>query len=111
MTPIMIQAGHQSYGALVGSGLLEKAGQFISQKVSGPDCAIVSDENVAARFAEAVVRSLTSVGFKPMLVTIPPGEKSKTLREAEAICRRMSEAGLDRSSFLVALGGGVVGDL
>jgi 3-dehydroquinate synthase len=111
MTPIVIQAGDQSYEALIGSRLLEKAGPFLSQKFSGPDCAIVSDENVAARFAETLVRSLTSVGFKPTLVTIPPGEKSKTLEEAEAICNRMSDAGLDRSSFLVALGGGVVGDL
>ena len=47
----------------------------------------------------------------PTLITIPSGEKSKTLDEAEMICNRMSEAGLDRSSFLVALGGGVVGDL
>ena len=111
MTPILIQAGHQSYEALVGSGLLERTGGFISQKFSGPDCALVSDENVAARFAEVVVRSLKSAGFKPILVTIPPGEKSKTLGKAEAICYRMSEAGLDRSSFLVALGGGVLGDL
>jgi 3-dehydroquinate synthase len=111
MTPIIIQAGHQSYEALVGSRLLEKAGALLSQKLSGPDCAIVSDDNVAARFAQALVQSLTSAGFKPTLITIPPGEKSKTLGEAEAICNRMSEAGLDRSSFLVALGGGVVGDL
>jgi|ERR1044071_1200065 3-dehydroquinate synthase len=111
MTPIVIQAGHQRYEALVGSGLLEKTGGIISQKFNRPNCAIVSDENVAARFAEVVVRSLTNAGFKPFLVTIPPGEKSKTLGEAEAICHRMSEAGLNRSSFLVALGGGVVGDL
>ena len=77
----------------------------------GRDCAIVSDDNVAALFAQALVQSLTSAGFKPTLITIPPGEKSKTLGQAEAICNRMSEAGLDRSSFLVALGGGVVGDL
>jgi 3-dehydroquinate synthase len=111
MTSILIQAGNQSYDALVGSQLLEKAGALLSQKLSGPDCAIVSDDNVAARFAQALGQSLTSAGFKPTLITIPAGEKSKTLGEAEAICNRMSEAGLDRSSFLVALGGGVVGDL
>lgn len=111
MTPIVIQAGNQSYEALVGSQLLEKAGTLLSQKLSGPDCAIVSDDNVAARFAQTLVQSLTSAGFKPTLITIPPGEKSKTLSEAATICNRMSEAGLDRLSFLVALGGGVVGDL
>lgn len=111
MTPIMIQAGNQSYEALVGSRLLEEAGALLSQKLSGRDCAIVSDDNVAARFAQTLVQSLTSAGFKPTLITIPSGEKSKTLDEAEAICNRMSETRLDRSSFLVALGGGVVGDL
>jgi 3-dehydroquinate synthase len=107
----MIQAGNQSYEALVGSRLLEEAGAFLSQKLSGRDCAIVSDDNVAARFAQTLVQSLTSAGFKPTLIIIPSGEKSKTLDEAEAICNRMSETRLDRSSFLVALGGGVVGDL
>ena len=111
MTPIIIAAGSQSYEALVGSQLLEKAGRLLAPKLSGPDCAIVSDENVAARFAQALLPSLTSVGFKPTLIVIPPGERSKTLGEAEAICNRMSEAGLDRSSFLIALGGGMVGDL
>jgi 3-dehydroquinate synthase len=111
MTPILIQAGSQSYEALVGSGLLEEAGALLSQKLSGRDCAIVSDDNVAALFAAPVERSLTSAGFKPTLVTVPPGEESKTLGQAEAICNRMSHAGLDRSSFLVALGGGMVGDL
>ena len=66
---------------------------------------------MAALFAQPVVRSLTSAGFKPTLITVPAGEESKTLGQAEAICHRMSEAGLDRSSFLVALGGGMVGDL
>ena len=111
MNPILIQAGSASYEAVVGSRLLDEIGGLLSQKLSGRDCAIVSDDNVAARFALPVVRSLTSAGFKPVLITIPPGEKSKTLAEAETICHRMSEAGLDRSSFLVALGGGVVGDL
>jgi 3-dehydroquinate synthase len=111
MTPIVIQAGNQSYEALVGSQLLRSAGGLLSAKLSGPDCAIVSDENVAALFAGTLEQSLTNAGLRPTLVTIPPGEKSKTLGEAERICHRMSEAGLDRSSFLVALGGGVVGDL
>ena len=111
MTPIIIQAGSQSYEALVGSRLLEEAGALLTQKLSGRDCAIVSDDNVAALFAAPIERSLTSAGFNPTLITVPPGEESKTLGQAEAICDRMSQAGLDRSSFLVALGGGMVGDL
>jgi 3-dehydroquinate synthase len=72
---------------------------------------VITDENVAALFAEKVNRSLTGAGFRPTLIKVPPGERSKTIGEAEAICGGMIEAGLDRSSFVVALGGGMVGDL
>lgn len=111
MTPILIQTGQQRYEALVDSGLLARIGTLIARKVKGPDCVVVSDENVAAHFAATIEQSLVGPGFRPVLITIAPGEESKTLEEAERICHRMSEAGLDRSSFLVALGGGVVGDL
>ena len=109
--PITIQAGSHKYEALVGSRLLEKAGPLLAQKLRGRECAIVSDDNVAPLFAQPVLRSLTSAGFRPTLITVPAGEASKSLGQVEAICQRMSEAGLDRSSFLIALGGGMVGDL
>jgi len=111
MTPITIHAGEQSYEVLIGEGLLEGAGALLSRKLTGRPCAIVSDENVAALFGRVLVRSLTDAGFKPTLITIPAGEESKSLGQVETICRQLSEAGLDRSSFLVALGGGMVGDL
>ena len=111
MTPIVIQAGSQKYEALVGSRLLEKIGALLAEKFRGPACAIVSDGNVAPLFAPTVVRSLTDAGFRPGLITVPAGESSKSLRQAEKICDQMIAAGLDRSSFVVALGGGVVGDL
>jgi 3-dehydroquinate synthase len=111
VTPIVIQAGSQKYEALVGSQLLEKIGALLAEKFRGPACAIVSDGNVAPLFAPTVVRSLTDAGFRPGLITVPAGESSKSLRQAEKICDQMIAAGLDRSSFVVALGGGVVGDL
>lgn len=111
MTPIRIHAGPQSYEVVVGSQLLEKAGTLLDSTLQSSACAIVSDENVSTLFAQRVLDSLTSVGCRPVLITVPPGEESKTLSQAEAICNRMSQAGLDRSSFLVALGGGMVGDL
>jgi 3-dehydroquinate synthase len=74
-------------------------------------CAVISDTNVAALFGDRVKRSLTSAGFKPTPITIPFGEKSKTLEQAGAICDRMIAAGLDRQSFAIGLGGGVIGDI
>jgi 3-dehydroquinate synthase len=71
----------------------------------------VADENVAKVFAERVFESLRREKFEPSLIVIPPGERSKTLEQAGAICEQMLAAGLDRQSFVIALGGGVVGDL
>ena len=111
MTPIVIQAGNQRYQALIGPQLLEKIGSLLPPELRGPGCAIVTDEKAGGFFAQTVVKSLTQAGFRPILITVSAGERSKSLGQAEAICNQMSEAGLDRSSFLIALGGGMVGDL
>jgi 3-dehydroquinate synthase len=108
---VTVRTGTQSYDVFVGSKLFEKSGALVSQKVKGPACAVISDDNVAALFAQTVIASLTSAGFQPALLTIRPGEASKRLEEAGKLCDRMIQAGLDRSSFVVALGGGMVGDL
>jgi 3-dehydroquinate synthase len=108
---VTVRTGTQSYDVFVGSQLLEKSGALVSQKLKGPACAIISDDNVAALFAQTVITSLTSAGFQPTLLTIRPGETSKRLEEGGKLCDRMIEVGLDRSSFVVALGGGMVGDL
>jgi 3-dehydroquinate synthase len=100
-----------SYPALVGRGPLEQIGQRVRKYLRPATCAIVSDRNVAPLFAERVQRSLASAGFQAILITIPAGEKSKTLEQAGAICDQMIAAGLDRQSFVVGLGGGVVGDI
>lgn len=111
MNPVIVRTNAQSYDVVIGSELLEQSGALVAQKLKGPNCALVTDDNVAALFAEKVTRSLTDAGFRPTLIKVPAGEKSKTMNEAEAICGRMIEAALDRSSFIVALGGGMVGDL
>src|SRR5438093_6277542 len=72
---------------------------------------MISDKNVAPLFADGVTKSLVSAGFRPILITIPAGEKSKTLAQAGVICDQMIGAGLDRKSFVIGLGGGVIGDI
>jgi 3-dehydroquinate synthase len=104
--------GTHRYPVIVGSGLIDQVGGQVCKFVRGGNtCAIVTDANVGPLFAGRVGRSLTSAGFKPTLITIPPGERSKTLQEAGAICEQMLAAGLDRQSFVIGLGGGVVGDI
>jgi 3-dehydroquinate synthase len=106
-----IRGARYCYWALVGSGLIRQLGRQARKLLSGQTCAIISDTNVAPLFAARVKRSLTSAGFKPILITIRAGEKSKTLKQAGAICEQMIAAGLDRQSFVIGLGGGVVGDI
>src|SRR6476659_4365988 len=79
--------------------------------MKGSSCAVVSDENVAALYAGRIMEGLKKAGARPGLFTVPAGEQSKTMAGAEGICGQMIEAGFDRSSFVVALGGGMVGDL
>jgi len=109
--PICVQAGEKAYDVLVGSKLVAEVGALIGEKLAGRACAVISDDNVAPHFADAVLASLKKTGRQPTLITVPAGEESKTMERAAMICEEMSEAGLDRSSFVVALGGGMIGDL
>jgi 3-dehydroquinate synthase len=111
VNPIRIRAAERSYDVLVAAGLLGQIGPIIAPKLKGPACAVISDKNVGELLADRVFKSLTEAGFQPELIIVPAGEPSKTMERAGEICRRMIEAGLDRSSFVVALGGGMVGDL
>ncbi len=108
---IPIRAGEKHYDALVGRALLAKVGEQASRLFRGRSCAVVCDANTAEFFEKKVVDHLRNAKFEPALITIPAGENSKSLEQAGNICEQMSAAGLDRSSFVVALGGGVVGDL
>ena len=108
---MQISSGVHRYPALVGSNLARQAGVYLRKNVPGEACAIISDSNVAPLFADRIKKSLTSAGFRPFLITIPAGEKSKTLKQAGAICDQMIAAGFDRQSFVVGLGGGVIGDI
>jgi 3-dehydroquinate synthase len=103
--------GKQRYRVFIGDGLLKQLGTLARQHFGRRTCAIISDNQVARHFADRVRQSLASAGFRSTLIPIPAGEKSKTLEQAGAICDQMIAAGLDRQSFVVGLGGGVVGDI
>jgi 3-dehydroquinate synthase len=111
VTSVEVRAGITGYPALIGPSLLGTIGSIMDRRVPGIRCAIISDTNVAPRFGDQVKQSLASAGFRPMLIAIPAGEKSKTLEQVGAICDRMLAIGLDRHSVVVGLGGGVVGDI
>ena len=111
MISVEVRAGLRRYDVLIESGLLVSAGEFVKKRLHGPRCALISDSNIASLFDERIKQSLLSAGFQPTPVTIPAGEQSKTLAQADAICDQMIAAGLDRQSFVIGLGGGVIGDI
>jgi 3-dehydroquinate synthase len=108
---VKIHGARHRYIALVGSDLVRQVGEDARKVLRGKTCAIISDGNVGPLFAGRAKRSLISAGFKPTLITVPAGEKSKTLKQVGAICEEMLAAGLDRQSFVIGLGGGVIGDI
>jgi len=108
--PVQTASGH--YAVHIGEGFLESTGELISTKTKlHGTCAIITDSKVEPLYAGTVRSSLEQAGFRPILQTIPSGERSKSLEVAESCADAMISGGLDRSSFVVALGGGVVGDL
>src|SRR5207237_7521535 len=90
---------------------MAKAGELIRERVGSSHCAIIADENSAQLFEATVRNSLVEQGFQPVTIVISPGENSKSLREVERICDKMIAANLDRTSFILGLGGGVIGDI
>jgi 3-dehydroquinate synthase len=110
-SPVAIRGVGYRYPAVVGADLLDHVGDYTRKYLPRERCAIISDGNVAPLFADHVKKSLIAADFRPTLITIPAGEKSKTLEQAGAICDQMIGAGLDRKSFVIGLGGGVVGDI
>lgn len=111
VTSIEVRTGGKSYPVLIASGLMESVGEQIKGKFSPTQCAIICDTNVAELFAVQVQKSLSTAGFEPLLIPVPAGEQAKTLEQAGEICEEMLRSGLDRQSFVIGLGGGVIGDL
>jgi 3-dehydroquinate synthase len=108
---VTVSLGSRSYRVLVGAGLLTKLGSHCAQLGLGRRCAIISDGNVAPLYAKAVQRSLSAAGFDSVLITVPAGETAKSLKTVQACYDRLAAHRLERKSFVIALGGGVVGDL
>lgn len=108
---IPVLLSRSPYEVIVGHGILHRVGEFTRQVLKLDRCALITDSNVAPLYAEQVKESLESEGVKTTLIVVPAGEKSKSFAQLEEVCEQMVAGGLDRNAFVVALGGGVVGDL
>jgi shikimate kinase / 3-dehydroquinate synthase len=101
----------QGYDVVVRPGVLAETGRMLSARgLKGP-LVVVSDENVAPRYAGDLIESLRAAGYTASQVVIPPGEAAKTIDTIQLLWAAFVEARLERSSTVLALGGGVVGDM
>ncbi len=108
---VTVPLGDRSYDILIGSGLIERAGAEIGKRLPGIRTAIVSDETVAAHYLQPLQDSLAQAGIDSTAIVLPAGEKTKRFDHVVETCEAVLEARLERGDAVIALGGGVVGDL
>jgi 3-dehydroquinate synthase len=111
MEKIRVELGERSYDIVIGSNILRSIGASLKPFGFSPKVVIVSNPTVYPLYGSVVADSLKKEGFDVLTVTIPDGEEYKELLWTEHIYNMLLKAKLDRSSSLIALGGGVVGDI
>ncbi|HEX8416154.1 MAG TPA: 3-dehydroquinate synthase [Methylobacterium sp.] len=102
--------GARDYDILIGRGLLDAAGARVAA-IGAKTAVIVTDETVAALYAERLRASLEAAGLRSSIVAVPPGEASKSYAGYAQVCDGLLAAKVERGDLVVALGGGVIGDL
>ncbi|MCE6076020.1 3-dehydroquinate synthase [Agrobacterium vitis] len=108
---VHVPLGERAYDILIGDGLIGRAGGEISTRIKGRKAAIVTDENVGALYHGALMDSLEADGFEAVSLTLPAGEKTKSFEHLTKVCDVLLEARIERNDVVIALGGGVIGDL
>ncbi len=111
MKEILVNLGKDSYHIIIDKGILYKAGTLISRVISPRKTVIVTDTVVEPLYGNIVLDSLSDCKFDVKLVSIGPGEEQKSMAKAEELYETLFDHEMDRRSLIVALGGGVLGDL
>jgi len=106
-----VSLGARSYDILIGEGLLGHAGRLLRPHLKRGHTAIVTDENVGRHHLAALQTSLQEAGIGNEAIVLPAGEKTKSYGALAELCDRLLGAGIERRDGIIALGGGVIGDL
>jgi 3-dehydroquinate synthase len=106
-----VDLGPRSYDILIGRGLLQRTGGLIAERMPKIRAAIVTDETVAGLHLATLTASLDAAGIDHAVAIIPPGEASKSFAVLQTVVDAILAARLERGDVVIALGGGVVGDL
>lgn len=108
---IHVALGTRSYDILVRRGLVSDLGEELTRLRRTGKVGVITDRNLAGHYLKPVMRVLKAAGFTVIPVILPPGERTKTLRSVAKVMDVLVDARFERSSTLLALGGGVIGDL
>ena len=111
MKKIRVRLGDRSYNILIGRGLINECGRILKKLDLGPDAVVITNRRVAALYGRAVKKSLERNGFTTHFEFIADSERAKSLTAASNILNRLSRYDRNKRIFIIALGGGVVGDL
>jgi 3-dehydroquinate synthase len=108
---IPVQLGHRSYNITIGENLLLHAGALLNEQLPRKITAIVTDANVAKHHLQTLQDSLAQQGITSTAIIMPPGEATKSYAGLAEVCDKLLAAGIERKDQVIALGGGVIGDL
>jgi shikimate kinase/3-dehydroquinate synthase len=108
---VEVPLGARAYSILIGPGVLDEAGAEIARIAPGVHCAIVTDARVAPLYLDRLSASLDQAGLRSTPIVCPPGEATKGYAEFARVCDALIEARIERRDIVIALGGGVIGDL
>ncbi|WP_425060719.1 3-dehydroquinate synthase [Sporomusa carbonis] len=111
MVEVKVDLADHSYTIHILADGISQVGQLLKGLPLSGKALVVTDENVCPLYADKLTGSLAAAGFHPAVIAVPPGESSKSLATADMLYTQAITLGLDRKSPIIALGGGVVGDL
>ena len=111
MKDIFVDLGKDSYNIIIDKGILNQVGTLISKTISSRKAIIVTDKIVEPLYGKIVLDSLSKCDFDVKLVSLALGEEQKSIEKAEEFYEHLFDHEMDRKSLIVALGGGVLGDL
>jgi len=108
---VQVELGERSYPIYIGRGLIDQAGELLANVIQKPRVFIITDETVGPHYLARLQAALTRKDIDSASLTIPAGESTKSFEHLERVVEAMLAAKVERSTTIVALGGGVVGDL
>ncbi|MEQ1615258.1 MAG: 3-dehydroquinate synthase [Hyphomicrobiaceae bacterium] len=108
---VHVDLGTRAYDVMIGPGLLSRAGDLVRERLGNRKVAIITDRNVASHHLATLAAPFRADGRLRGEIILEPGEATKCFAQLAHVCERLLELGVERGDLVVALGGGVIGDL